>query len=211
METLALEVAPLYTLPAAGQAIRKLRCRALTAAASRCASERTAGAAMEFIVRGVPPEIADEVRRTHVAGLRPPCAPRSGGRYGTCRCCLRTFVPGADRRLLFTYRPQGRGNSLTAPGPVHPCQHCDAYMGEGFPGGCAACRWLLSRESRAVASTIFPRAPWSRPRRRFSACSPPAALNGFICGMPKPGVSSPASSLLNPAPCAEPRLMPLRS
>jgi hypothetical protein len=167
---------------------------------------------MEFIVRGVPQEIADEVRRTHRSpGYGHPAHLEVAAGTGPCRCCLRTFVPGVDRRLLFTYRPQGRGNSLTAPGPVFiHASHCDAYVGEGFPEGLRSLP--LAFESRIAGSRVndLSASAWSRPRRRFSACSPPAVLNGFICGMPKPGVSSPASILLNPG--VEPAAFdPLRS
>ena len=92
---------------------------------------------MEFIVRGVPQEIADEVRRTHRSpGYGHPAHLEVATGTGPCRCCLRTFVPGVDRRLLFTYRPGGRGHSLTAPGPVFVhADHCEAYGGAGFPEG----------------------------------------------------------------------------
>jgi len=92
---------------------------------------------MEFLVRGVPQEIADEVRRTHRApGYGHPAHIEVATGTGPCRCCLRTFAPGVDRRLLFTYRPQGHGDSLTAPGPVFiHADHCDAYEGEDFPPG----------------------------------------------------------------------------
>jgi hypothetical protein len=95
------------------------------------------GDTMEIIVRGVPQEIADDVRRTHRApGYGHPAHLEVATGTGPCRCCLRTFVPGVDRRLLFTFRPQGRGSALTAPGPVFiHADHCDAYNGDGFPAG----------------------------------------------------------------------------
>ena len=109
---------------------------------------------MEFIVRGVPQEIADEVRRTHRSpGYGHPAHLEVAGGTGPCRCCLRTFVPGVDRRLLFTYRPPGRGNSLTAPGPVFiHADHCDAYVGEGFPEGLRSLP--LAFEARAAGSRV---------------------------------------------------------
>ena len=120
---------------------------------------------MKFVVRGVPQEIADEVRRTHRSpGYGHPAHLEVAAGTGPCRCCLRTFVPGADRRLLFTYRPEGRGNSLTAPGPVFiHADRREAYAGAGFPEGLRSLPLASSRESRVVASTISPRAPWSRP------------------------------------------------
>ena len=109
---------------------------------------------MEFIVRGVPQEIADEVRRTHRSpGYGHPAHLEVATGTGPCRCCLRTFVPGVDRRLLFTYRPACRGNSLTAPGPVFiHASHCDAYTGEGFPEGLRSLP--LAFESRAADSRV---------------------------------------------------------
>ena len=109
---------------------------------------------MEFNVRGVPQEIADEVRRTRLSpGYGHPAHLEVATGTGPCRCCLRTFVPGVDRRLLFTYRPQGRGNSLTAPGPVFiHADHCDAYAGEGFPEGLRTLP--LAFEGRAANSRV---------------------------------------------------------
>jgi hypothetical protein len=108
---------------------------------------------MEFIVRGVPQEVADEVRRTHHApGYGHPAHLEVATGTGPCRCCLRTFVPGQDRRLLFTYRPPGRG-SLTAPGPVFiHADRCEAYAGAGFPDGLRTLP--LAIEARASGSRI---------------------------------------------------------
>jgi len=93
---------------------------------------------MRFKVRGIPQEVADEVRRTRISpGYGHPAHLEVAGGTGPCRCCLRPFVPGRDRRLLFTYRPPGDdlgGGSLMAPGPVFiHAEHCDAYEGDGFP------------------------------------------------------------------------------
>ena len=92
---------------------------------------------MSFKVRGVPQQVADEVRRTRVApGYGHPAFHEVAGGTGPCRCCLRTFVPGIDERLLFTYRPGADGATLTAPGPVFiHAEHCEAWAGEGFPEG----------------------------------------------------------------------------
>jgi hypothetical protein len=102
---------------------------------------------MKFVVRGVPQEIADQVRRTHASpGYGHPAHLEVAGGTGPCRCCLEPFVPGVDQRLLFTYRPAGDG--LMAPGPVFiHAEHCEAYTGEGFPD---ALRGLpLAFEARA--------------------------------------------------------------
>ena len=110
---------------------------------------------MQFTVRGVPQEIADEVRRTR-------CAPTYGHPAhletargtGPCRCCLRTFVPGAEQRLLFTYRPRSADGSLMAPGPVFiHAEHCEAYAGAGFPDGLRSLP--LALEARASGSRVI--------------------------------------------------------
>lgn len=90
---------------------------------------------MQFIVRGIPQEVADEVRRTHASpGYGHPAHLEVASGTGPCRCCLRPFVAGVDRRLLFTYRPAGDGSSLMAPGPVFiHAAHCEAFAGDGFP------------------------------------------------------------------------------
>ncbi len=90
---------------------------------------------MEFIVRGVPQEVADEVRRTRRApDYGHPAHLEVARGTGPCRCCLRTFEPGREERLLFTYRPRAAAGALMAPGPVFiHAVHCDAYAGDGFP------------------------------------------------------------------------------
>jgi hypothetical protein len=89
---------------------------------------------MRFVVRGIPQEVADEVRRTRRSpGYGHPAHLELAAGTGPCRCCLRPFVPGRDERLLFTYRPRGVG-SLMAPGPVFiHAAHCQAYDADGFP------------------------------------------------------------------------------
>jgi hypothetical protein len=90
---------------------------------------------MRFVVRGIPQDIADEVRRTRRSpGYGHPAHEEVAGGTGPCRCCLKTFVPGLDRRLLFTWRPRSGEGSLMAPGPVFiHAEPCEAYAGEGFP------------------------------------------------------------------------------
>jgi Protein of unknown function (DUF1203) len=90
---------------------------------------------VEIIVRGVPQEIADEVRRTHRApGYGHHALLEIARGTGPCRCCLKPFVPGKEQRLLFTYRPSGDDSSLMAPGPVFiHAQYCAAFAGAGFP------------------------------------------------------------------------------
>lgn len=91
---------------------------------------------MQFIVRGIPQHVADEVRRTRRSpGYGHPAHLEIAGGTGPCRCCLKPFVPGREQRLLFTWRPKGDDASLMAPGPVFiHAQWCAAFVGEGFPG-----------------------------------------------------------------------------
>jgi len=90
---------------------------------------------MRFTVRGIPQEIADEVRRTRRSpGYGHPVHEELARGTGPCRCCLEPFVEGRDSRLLFTWRPRGDESSLMAPGPVFiHAAHCDAFAGAGFP------------------------------------------------------------------------------
>jgi hypothetical protein len=110
--------------------------------------------AMTFIVRGVPQEIADEVRRTRVApGYGHPAHREVARGTGPCRCCLRPFVPGKEERLLFTYRPPSE-DALTAPGPVFiHAEACEAWEGTGFPDGLRGLP--LAFEARAGGSRVL--------------------------------------------------------
>jgi hypothetical protein len=114
---------------------------------------------MSFKVRGVPQSVADEVRRTRVSpGYGHPVHEEVATGSGPCRCCLRPFEPGRERRLLFTYRPAGDDSSLMAPGPVFiHADHCDAFGGEGFPPELRALPLAFEArglESRVVELTI---------------------------------------------------------
>jgi len=110
---------------------------------------------MRYLVRGIPQEIADEVRRTRRAPVYGhPAHEEIASGTGPCRCCLRTFVPGKDRRLLFTYRPRSDEGSLMAPGPVFiHAEHCEAWSGTGFPEGLRPLP--LAFEARASGSRVI--------------------------------------------------------
>jgi hypothetical protein len=109
---------------------------------------------MSFVIRGIPQAIADEARRTRRSpDYGHPAHEEVATGTGPCRCCLEPFVPGNERRLLFTYRPPGDGSSLMAPGPVFiHARHCDAYSGEGFPDGLRVLP--LAFEARASGSRV---------------------------------------------------------
>ena len=52
-----------------------------------------------------------------------------------CRHCLKTFVPGKEQRILFTYDRFAGIESLPQPGPVYiHAENCERYDGRsGFP------------------------------------------------------------------------------
>src|SRR5262245_42971998 len=109
---------------------------------------------MRFTIRGIPQEIADEVRHTRRSpGYGHPAHEEIAAGTGPCRCCLQPFVAGRDRRLLFTWRPQGDSTSLMAPGPIFiHAEHCAAYHGSVFP---EALRELpLAFEARGTYSRV---------------------------------------------------------
>jgi hypothetical protein len=109
---------------------------------------------MKFAVCGVPQGVADEVRRTRRApGYGHPAHLEVASGTGPCRCCLRPFVPGAEERLLFTFRPGGDDTSLMAPGPVFiHAGSCEAWSGAGFPDGLRTLP--LAFEARASGSRV---------------------------------------------------------
>ena len=54
--------------------------------------------------------------------------------YGPCRVCLKTFVKGAEERILFTYNAFENLSNLPAPGPVYiHKEECAAFGAAGFP------------------------------------------------------------------------------
>jgi len=109
---------------------------------------------MQFMVRGLAQELADEVRRTGLSpGYGHPAHIEVARGTGPCRCCLEPFMAGRDPRMLFTYRPPGDGVSLMAPGPVFiHAQHCAAWSGTGFPDALRALP--LAFEARAAGSRV---------------------------------------------------------
>ena len=109
---------------------------------------------MQFIVRGLMQDLADEVRRTGVSpGYGHPVHTEIARGTGPCRCCLEPFVMGRDPRVLFTFRPAGGAESFLAPGPVFIHQeHCAAWSGSGFPDALRALP--LAFEARAPGGRV---------------------------------------------------------
>jgi hypothetical protein len=80
--------------------------------------------------------IANAVRRTlRAPGYGHPAHTELAKGYGPCRQCLRAFAVGEERRILFTYDPFHKKESLPLPGPVfiHESE-CERYPEDGgFP------------------------------------------------------------------------------
>lgn len=79
---------------------------------------------MQFVVSSVPLETARKVRETlRSPQYGHPATVDVARGYGPCRACLRTFVVGEEKRILFTFNPFESG--VPAPGPVfvheEPC------------------------------------------------------------------------------------------
>jgi len=110
---------------------------------------------MQFTVRPITRQLADEVRRTRLSpGYGHPAHLEMARGTGPCRCCLQPFVAGRDARLLFTYRPAGHDDSLLAPGPVFiHAEQCQAYAAPGFPDGLRSLP--LAFEARASGSRVI--------------------------------------------------------
>jgi hypothetical protein len=89
-----------------------------------------------YRVVAVGDRIASAVRKTlRSPGYGHPTHTEVASGHGPCRQCLRTFVVGSERRILFTYDPFHGKEDLPLPGPVfiHE-QECERYPENGgFP------------------------------------------------------------------------------
>lgn len=84
----------------------------------------------------IPQSVADQVRATRTSpGYGHPAHGELATGYGPCRLCLRFFVPGQERRILFTYDPFSLHGDPALPGPVYIHeQPCERYPEDaGFP------------------------------------------------------------------------------
>ena len=76
--------------------------------------------------------------------------------YGPCRACLKTFVQGAEERILFTYDAFENLSPLPAPGPVYiHKKECAAFDEAGFPPALAGLPLLF--EAFAAAGELVRR------------------------------------------------------
>ena len=91
---------------------------------------------IETRIIAIPTEVAEQVRATLRApqyGF--PAHVETATDDAPCRHCLRTFSPGNDRRILFTYDRFHGVESLPQPGPVYIHENaCPRYSeSSGFP------------------------------------------------------------------------------
>jgi Protein of unknown function (DUF1203) len=89
---------------------------------------------MDFRFRGIPADVAMEVRTTMRApDYGHPAYKALAQSYGPCRLCLRTFRIGEEERILFTYNPFPQ-DELPAPGPVFiHARACERYDSPALP------------------------------------------------------------------------------
>ncbi len=92
---------------------------------------------MNYKVVPIPSDIARSVRenmRSPQYG-HPAFADIATG-YGPCRQCLKTFIKGAEERILFTYNAFENLSDLPLPSPVYiHKKECEAFAENGFPAG----------------------------------------------------------------------------
>jgi hypothetical protein len=88
-----------------------------------------------FTIVGLDDRLTTAVRQTRRSPeYGHPAVQEIASGTGPCRACLRPFTPGAEERILFTYRPAGGTGTVSAPGPVfiHAAQ-CQQYRGSTLP------------------------------------------------------------------------------
>jgi hypothetical protein len=83
----------------------------------------------------MPTEVANTVRSTLKAPTYGfPAQVEIAEDAAPCRHCLKTFVAGKDRRILFTYDRFAGVESLPQPGPVYiHADNCERYDSDAFP------------------------------------------------------------------------------
>jgi hypothetical protein len=99
-------------------------------------TSRERSAMPNYRVVAIPSAIAGAVRLTlQSPGYGHPAHAEIASGHGPCRHCLRTFVIGHERRILFTYDAFARTESLPLPGPVFVHETpCNRYPEDGgFP------------------------------------------------------------------------------
>jgi Protein of unknown function (DUF1203) len=90
---------------------------------------------MNYKIVPIPSEIARSVRENMKSPQygHPAFADVAKG-YGPCRVCLKTFVKGAEERILFTYNSFENLSNLPLPSPVYIHKNeCESFDTNAFP------------------------------------------------------------------------------
>jgi hypothetical protein len=90
---------------------------------------------MNYKVVPISPEIARSVRENLKSPQygHPAFTDVAKG-YGPCRVCLKTFIKGAEERILFTYNAFEDLSNLPLPSPVYiHKEQCQAFDEKEFP------------------------------------------------------------------------------
>jgi hypothetical protein len=117
---------------------------------------------MDYRVIPIGPEIARTVRQEMKSPQygHPAFADLAQG-YGPCRVCLKTFVEGAEERILFTYNAFENLSRLPLPGPVYIHKNeCESFAEAGFPPGLRGLPLLF--EAYGAAGELIDREPVDR-------------------------------------------------
>jgi len=104
-----------------------------------------------YRVVAVGDRIANAVRKTlRSPGYGHPAHAEVATGYGPCRQCLKTFIVGSERRILFTYDSFYGKEKLPLPGPVFIHEHdCERYPEDGgFPVDMLSRRLTLNAYAR---------------------------------------------------------------
>lgn len=116
---------------------------------------------MSFRVISLDPQLVATVRvQRRSPGYGHPVVEEVAGGTGPCRSCLDLFEVGRERRLLFTYRPDGGRDAVGAPGPVviHAAE-CQRFEGAGMPAGLRQLPVVVegrTRDGRVLRADLTP-------------------------------------------------------
>lgn len=90
---------------------------------------------MSYKIVPISSEIAGSVRKNMISPQygHPAFTDVAKG-YGPCRVCLKTFIKGADERILFTYNAFENVSNLPLPSPIYIHKDdCESFAESDFP------------------------------------------------------------------------------
>ena len=153
---------------------------------------------MQFTVRGLTQELADEVRRTGSSpGYGHPAHIEIASGTGPCRCCLSHSRPAATHACCSLTARRAKARSWL---PARcSSTHSTAWPGPArdFRKHCERCRWPSKHAPAAAVSPRSARTSMSLPRYRSSGCLATRRFNGSSCDTRRPAATSLASIARN--------------